>query len=473
MTDSSFGLYSSKRKFYRLLDNLSTSKVQLSSDKSAYATTVEPPTKRFRRLTKDSRPTTAPSTPERPRTAGARDRPKSGLFSGANSRPKSVISEIDVTTDTQKKTPNYAPWSHDQFLERLKTFSDVRNWTPKPVDISEVEWAKRGWTLVAKDTVGCKGGCEKRLVVKIAEDENRQPRNSDNDADKEDDWWMGDLEKEMVNKYHVLIVDGHAEDCLWRRAGCKDDIYRIKMADPATWQTELRERYLSLLDIEDSLPMRLDLKPQDAKEDQNMFDVVEIARLVPQDVLRRRRSSANDESLSEMNNGTTRESSVTNTNTTALAMALVGWSGQSQNNVKLAYCKKCFQRAGLWLYTPKPPANSSSTSFVDSEDLVFNPIEQHREHCPWKNPATQYSLGRLEGLSGWQVLVTLIKGYKRHDRSPSKAASSRPVSSYTEDGAEEEAKSKEEQEKEDRERRSRLQRLKRAFTVKKGNTLSK
>jgi hypothetical protein len=364
-----------------------------------------------------------------------------------------------------KKTPNYAPWSHDAFLARLKTFADVKTWTPKPAAIGEVEWAKRGWTVVGKDSVGCKGGCEKRLVVRVADSEKEKAKA---DGDDDDDWWVGNLESEMVERYRGLIVEAHAEECLWRKAGCKDDIYRIKMADPATWQTELRERYLSLLAVETALPAKLEVRSQDMEDGKTAFDSEQLARVVPPDVLRR-------PSRSTSTSDTPDDDTTEHVNTTALAMALTGWSGQSQNNVQLAYCTKCFQRAGLWLYRPK------SISADATSDLIFNPVEQHREHCPWKNIHSQAATGRLEGMPGWQVLVTLIKGYRRPDagsRSPVKKTPSRPVSSYTEgeyddEDEEEVGAGREKLEKGDKERRSRLAKIKRAFTVRRGRTLSK
>ena len=356
-----------------------------------------------------------------------------------------------------KKTPNYAPWSHDQFLARLKTFADVRTWTPKPPAVGEVEWAKRGWVVVGKDMVGCKGGCEKRLVVRVAEKENEDSkgRGGQGDNDEDDDWWTGDLEGQMVERYRGLIVEAHAEECLWRKKGCDEDIYKIKMADPVTWQTELRERYLSLLKIETALPAELDTRTQDLQEGQMSFDVEPLQDVVPADVLRRPASASEEAAEAD---------APLDINPTALAMALTGWSGTSQSSIHLAHCTKCFQRVGLWLYKPKQ----------DAEDLLFNPIDQHREHCPWKNAQSQASTGRLEGMPGWQVLVTLIKGYRKPDgRSPAKKAPSRPTSVYTEYGDEEDgeewAKMKGEQEKEDKERRSRLQKLKRAFSLKKVN----
>lgn len=66
---------------------------------------------------------------------------------------------------TKAVEPNYVPWSHEQFLRRLKTFADLKSWTSKPDAVNEVEWAKRGWVCVDVNTVGCRGGCEQRVVV--------------------------------------------------------------------------------------------------------------------------------------------------------------------------------------------------------------------------------------------------------------------------------------------------------------------
>ena len=464
MGDASLGLHSSKRKFYKLLDNLSSSRVQLPAHNNASTTTLaDPPSKRSRLLGK-SRPTTAPSSDSPTRLSTSGTRPRSSIFAiGGNtrSRPKSVVSERGVMVEVNRKTPNYAPWSHEQFLSRLKTFADVRTWTPKPPAVGEVEWAKRGWVVVGKDTVGCKGGCEKRLVVKVAKEQKEAV-----DKDEEDDdWWTGDLEGQMVERYKGLIIEAHAEDCLWRKKGCDENIYSIKMAEPVTWQTELRERYLSLLAIESALPASLDVRTQEMEEAQTAFDVGQLKDKIPVDVLTRpNTSTATDE---------TPEDPPLNLNPVALTMALTGWSGQSQSSIHLAYCTKCFQRAGLWLYSRN---SSNDSSAPEEESLFFNPIEQHREHCPWKNATTQVSTGRLEGMPGWQVLTTLIKGYRKPDgRNPTKKAPSRPVSVYTEDGEEEEdwTKGREEREKEDKERRSRLQKLKRAFSLKKGNALAR
>jgi hypothetical protein len=354
--------------------------------------------------------------------------------------------------------PNYAPWSHDQFLVRLKTFADVRTWTPKPTGIGEVDWAKRGWSVTGKDTVGCKGGCEKRLLVKIAK-EKQTATEADEEAGEDSSWWMGDVEMAMVQRYKGLIVDAHDEGCLWRKAGCKDDIYRIQMADPAVWQKELKVRYSSLLTIESALPESLEMPQQEGKDP---FDIGVIAKTVPATILER---SATGKENTEPSTPTELTPPVTkDTNNIALNLALCGWIGQSPNGVHLAYCTKCFQRVGLWLYRIVPSTTPLSS---DLEPMVFNPVELHREHCPWKNPELQSARGSLAGMAGWQILVSLVKSYRRYDQVERERERAEDVVSIHEEDSP--RKSMEEIRREDLVRKGRLQRLKRAFTVSKKN----
>lgn len=363
----------------------------------------------------------------------------------------------------ERELPAYAPWSQDQFLARLKTFADLRNWSPKPVGIGEVEWAKRGWTIAAKDTVGCKGGCEKRLLVKVVKE--KKDTSGTTETDDESSWWMGDVELAMVERYKGLIIEAHDEDCLWRKAGCKDDIYRIQQADPSVWQRELKERYTSLLTIESALPETLEMPQQEGKEP---FDIDAFTKIVPPTLLDR---SQNGKENAEPADSAEPTPPISNAiNKIALNLALCGWTGQSPNSVNLAYCTKCFQRVGLWLYRIVPSTTPLSS---DLEPMIFNPVDLHREHCPWKNVESQCAKGSLEGLSGWQVLVHLVKGYKKHEymererEKEKETAQEREedVASVHEDHSP--RKSRDELRQEDAVKRGRLQRLKRAFTVSK------
>lgn len=68
--------------------------------------------------------------------------------------------------------PTYSPWDRNAFLERLRTYRFVDKWSAKPVDVNEVEWARRGWSCVDKNRVRC-GVCKREVVVKVELDEEQ------------------------------------------------------------------------------------------------------------------------------------------------------------------------------------------------------------------------------------------------------------------------------------------------------------
>ena len=98
-------------------------------------------------------------------------------------------------------------------------------WLSKPDQVNEVEWAKRGWRCVERETVGCVGGCEARLVVNLQDDDEEQPGDGEEGGeDAEENEEKEDLReetgKELVKRYRALLAEGHEEGCLWRRRGC-------------------------------------------------------------------------------------------------------------------------------------------------------------------------------------------------------------------------------------------------------------
>ena len=87
----------------------------------------------------------------------------------------------------------------------------------KPSEISEVQWAKRGWTCVGREKVGCVGGCGNELVLSLVPEAEEDPE----DVSSEDYVpWRENARKELVAKYEEMIVTEHEEGCLWRRKGC-------------------------------------------------------------------------------------------------------------------------------------------------------------------------------------------------------------------------------------------------------------
>jgi C3HC zinc finger-like len=245
-------LATSKRKFYKLLDNLSRSNLSPSSPASANASetslSINPtednlpqashdrPVKRARMPTKasTSRPALAPirrkdtATIEPSRTSvrvissnfESRNSPAGTAKSQSASNVAVSIKPSTIKVDRSDVPSVYAPWNHEHFLARLKTFADVKTWNPKPKSIDEVTWAKRGWMNIGPEEVSCRS-CGKRLVVKLEAKPDSNPVQDSQQDDGEQRWWIEEAEKSLVEKYESLVVDGHAEGCLWKKGGCK------------------------------------------------------------------------------------------------------------------------------------------------------------------------------------------------------------------------------------------------------------
>lgn len=214
-------LATTKRKFHRLLENLTKPASSKRSPDSISLT--DSPAKRIRlearsRLEAQARAHAAGSSPQ-PQTTSEeiRAQVEAQLLRTRLEAAKSTSSTARTGGVATLKEPNYVPWSHPAFLRRLQTFSSVRLWSSKPDAVNEVAWAKRGWTCVGLNTVACKGGCEERVVVGL------RPSRKDEqgtDIDGTEDL-SADISDELVARVAELIVNGHTEECLWRAEGCK------------------------------------------------------------------------------------------------------------------------------------------------------------------------------------------------------------------------------------------------------------
>ncbi|KAI9747729.1 MAG: hypothetical protein M1835_001988, partial [Candelina submexicana] len=141
-------LVSTKRKFHQVLDSL-TNVPGTSIDPSGGAKRVatsslptwnEPPTKKAR-LARRNSTLVAPSSRTNAQPPTTSQLPHTAFLA--------------KTADNMAELPNFAPTNRRQFIERLETFKDVTKWSEKPERINEVQWAKRGWTCVDKERVGC------------------------------------------------------------------------------------------------------------------------------------------------------------------------------------------------------------------------------------------------------------------------------------------------------------------------------
>ena len=194
----------------------------------------------------------------------------------------------------------------------------------------------------------------------------------------------------------------------------------MKMADPQIWQPELKARYESLMPLASRLPANIQT-PSASPDLGVKFDIERMANALSDVLLEKPRrnkpsqfhdnadnnAQPTEKSLpDEAESVTVPEESRPTVNTTALAVALCGWSGMDVSGVELVQCDKCFQRCGLWLYAQSETSGNNTTA---SDIMAFDPIELHRSYCPWKSATTQAASGSFKGMAGWQIEAALVE----------------------------------------------------------------
>lgn len=88
------------------------------------------------------------------------------ITSSVSKHRKAASVATSTTTDTSTDQPRYCPWDREAFLQRLKSYACITDWTPKPRRINEVQWAKRGWICKGGERVRCTL-CNVEVVVKM------------------------------------------------------------------------------------------------------------------------------------------------------------------------------------------------------------------------------------------------------------------------------------------------------------------
>ena len=450
-------LETKKRRLYKYLDNLSSSDVTFKSPSTSTTSSAK------RSLTISER------FDEARERASKRLRHSTSTGSLSSLPTKVETAKAVARKDgDDKPPPNFSPWSHDMFLQRLRTFSSVSVWHPKPEGISEVEWAKRGWRCVDVNTVACKGGCERRVVVSIDVPTRIASEEQDDGEDEGEEDAQEEFERALVERYKDVIAEGHAEHCMWHSSGCRDDVYRVQVIRPSVWQPELRKRCKSILAISPAIE-NLTLKPV-VHDGLKIQPAERLIKDLPADL-----TSADDT-----------PADATTTTTKALAISLHGWRGSREAGSELLHCDACFQRIGLWMYQPdykrsrpmSAPANEDDGEDAEEDTATIDLTELHREHCPWRNPATQKASGSLAGLNACQILQRVVTTYARdHRRRSAEQENDAPGLDQQNTGVEEEMalehstpKTKamrEEIAKQDTERESRLRKLKSLFSVRR------
>lgn len=465
----------SKRKFHKLLDSITAaSNTSLQRDNAsggANANTSLTPREKLElaseRARKRLRASTSSTSLSHAASLGANY--KRTTNTSTMSLPRNMSSPKLAPSDDSrddKHIPNFAPWSQETFLARLKTFSKVSDWHPKPEMINEVHWAKRGWSCVDVNTVACKGGCERRVVVKLDTFGTLVKKAIANEAGvraeldiAEDDEELdeAELEQALAKRYQDEIVNGHTETCLWRKGACKDDIYRLSLVRPVVWTPQLHDGYTSLLSVADSfkhIAIRSNVNADGA-----FLPYERLASELPADVI-----PADDTEPS--------------LKARALEIALHGWHGSIEHRTELLNCETCFQRIGLWLYQPgyRPgkTINNKPTDVDDPDDegdMKLNLVEMHREHCPWRNPVSQKATGSLAGLNACQILHRVVSTWTKEQGRKSNEQQGVVEDAESVDSLEVERPklSREEIEQQDKERESKLKKLKKMFTVKRSS----
>ncbi|KAI4226307.1 MAG: hypothetical protein LQ349_006900 [Xanthoria aureola] len=476
----SYALSTTKRKFHNILDSIangSTASLDANNNQhNASTTTLAPYLEPYAKKLKISRPLSTPTPPSSFRHA----RSTSSRTVTPRTSTASLMAE-------EKKPPNFAPWDRNQFLSRLETFRHVDKWMSKPDEINEVQWAKRGWTCVAKETVGCVGGCDRELVISLEPSRGEETPIEGLEPSEEavEDYydWRDEAQKELVKRYTDMIVTEHDEGCLWRRKGCDDSIHRIPLVQQATTLLSLRHRYESLTAISSSLPSNISTTPN-----------LNISKLIPHlfHILHPTPSRpSTTEHPSSPTSSPPPESSKTFTpptiNPRAVTLALLGWQADTTAPIPgIAYCETCFRRLGLWLYKSPPasPAGSPPSSPTSSQPpppstpiiTRLDPLSEHRAYCPWINVRSQTRNPVLTetDLPGWAILQNMVLNirppgglHRGSNASVGNGGGGGGGGATGADGAgkvEEETRSMEER---DKERWARLKRLKQVFRIKR------
>ncbi|KAK1755652.1 copper-exporting ATPase [Echria macrotheca] len=301
-------------------------------------------------------------------------------------------------TPTKKdEAPRYCPGDREQLVRRLATFQELTDWTPKPDRVSEVEWAKRGWVCAGKERVRCVL-CTRELGVRI----NRK------EVDGREIAVMiaSEIEHSVVDKYAELIVEAHAEDCLWRKKGCDDSLLRLPLVNAKQVLADLRKRYDELYERKDFIPYEFNLRLPEGLD----IDTV-MSYLLP---------TFFTDPPPPVNKALPADTLVPHTpNRPALALALLGW--QSLTNARVgpvpnsASCHTCLRRLGLWMFKSKEIDPETNAVLVPAPMDHLDPLREHRFFCPWKNGAAQRNAGAKplgtgeQDKAGWEVLVQVLR----------------------------------------------------------------
>lgn len=172
--------------------------------------------------------------------------------------------------------------------------------------------------------------------------------------------------------------------CPWRKRGCDDSIFKQPVYPITTTFQALKTRYDSLLPMAALLPAEsVFLLPP-------TYDLDALIAQLPHPFPA---TPSPDAPL----------------NRVALLLALFGFTARPAHVPKLgsADCRVCFRTVGLWLYRPKTSKGADGEVQRAAAMAQFNPLECHKEYCPWVNAESQNG-GAAGGKPIWAVLGEAI-----------------------------------------------------------------
>jgi len=279
------------------------------------------------------------------------------------------------------------------------------------------------------------------------------------EVDGSEDMEIG-VEEELVERYKEMIVTGHGEGCLWRRAGCREGIYRIPV-DRALWAEGVRERYASFKGMEKELP-EVECCKVPLVEGASLNQLCSGAE---EKYLRPKKSTTPDDQPDTQAEGSAAAEESESPNTIALALSLFGWSLETTHSISVLRCHDCFQRIGLWLYRAEKLRNDAARLDLNLEDLKLNLLTAHREYCPWKSAASQANPpdSRWAGKAFWEMLMEDVTVRPRVEVDEKRSTGSLEG----EEGEEEErvVPTRKEIEEQDQAMKRRLDKVKRAWST--------
>jgi hypothetical protein len=183
------------------------------------------------------------------------------------------------------------------------------------------------------------------------------------------------------------------------------------------------------------------------------------------------------------------EDSSTNIDKVAFIMALFGWQGHTHERLGVQLgsvsCQACFRVLGLWLFKSKE-VNENGEEVVGAAVNCLDVVKEHREYCPWRNPASQNGQKATakagnNALAGWQIVRRVLKNDHHLRMSGERQGTSRTARPITPDSgdqiiiepdvADEDAERV--REENDKKRWARLRRVKSLFDTKGGKKLNR